>query len=113
MSNLSAAHLHNEEAAYASIEARLWPHGATCPKCEGEMRNYERNGIVIDQCRECRGVFLDRGELERMIDAEGAFQQSAPGPAPQRDQRDQRHESSHGCGATPLAEMVAVEVEQR
>jgi Zn-finger nucleic acid-binding protein len=35
------------------------------------MRAYERNGITIDQCTECRGVFLDRGELERLIDAEG------------------------------------------
>jgi Zn-finger nucleic acid-binding protein len=51
-----------------------------CPKCHGPMRSYERNGITIDQCRECRGVFLDRGELERLIDAEAAF--SAPAAAP-------------------------------
>jgi uncharacterized protein len=37
------------------------------------MRNYERSGIVIDQCTGCRGVFLDRGELERLVDAEGAY----------------------------------------
>lgn len=74
----------------------------TCPKCEGEMRSYERNGIVIDQCRECRGVFLDRGELERMIDAEGAFlQQNAPAPPPQRQDRERSHSSGpsdHGGG---------------
>jgi Zn-finger nucleic acid-binding protein len=35
------------------------------------MRNYERNGVVVDQCTECRGLFLDRGELERLVDAEG------------------------------------------
>ena len=55
-----------------------------CPKCQGQMRSYERNGITIDQCQECRGIFLDRGELERMIDAEGAYVQSvaaAPPPA--------------------------------
>jgi Zn-finger nucleic acid-binding protein len=34
------------------------------------MRTFERNGIVIDQCTECRGIFLDRGELERLIEAE-------------------------------------------
>ncbi|MEA5055023.1 MAG: zf-TFIIB domain-containing protein [Propionicimonas sp.] len=44
-----------------------------CPKCAGMMRSYERNGIVIDQCIECRGIFLDRGELERLIDAESGF----------------------------------------
>jgi uncharacterized protein len=42
-----------------------------CPKCGGEMRSYERNGVVVDQCTECRGIFLDRGELERLVDAEG------------------------------------------
>ncbi|MHB1837950.1 MAG: TFIIB-type zinc ribbon-containing protein, partial [Solirubrobacteraceae bacterium] len=41
-----------------------------CPKCHGEMRTYERNGVVVDQCRECRGIFLDRGELEQLVDAE-------------------------------------------
>jgi hypothetical protein len=35
-----------------------------CPKCRGEMRTYERNGVVVDQCEECRGIFLDRGGLE-------------------------------------------------
>jgi uncharacterized protein len=44
----------------------------TCPKCGSEMRSYERNGVVVDQCTGCRGIFLDRGELERLIDAEGA-----------------------------------------
>ena len=34
------------------------------------MRQYERNGVTIDQCGECRGIFLDRGELERLMDAE-------------------------------------------
>jgi Zn-finger nucleic acid-binding protein len=36
------------------------------------MRTYERNGVVVDQCTGCRGIFLDRGELERLVDAEGA-----------------------------------------
>jgi Zn-finger nucleic acid-binding protein len=43
----------------------------TCPKCGGDMRSYERNGVVVEQCGECRGIFLDRGELERLVDAEG------------------------------------------
>lgn len=44
--------------------------GLSCPKCGGAMRAYERNGITIDQCTECRGIFLDRGELERLVEAE-------------------------------------------
>ena len=37
------------------------------------MRTYERNGVHVDQCTECRGVFLDRGELERLTEAESAW----------------------------------------
>ena len=36
------------------------------------MRSYERNGVTVDQCGDCRGIFLDRGELERVIDAENS-----------------------------------------
>jgi uncharacterized protein len=43
-----------------------------CPKCGSEMRSYERNGVVVDQCTGCKGIFLDRGELEHLVDAEGA-----------------------------------------
>ena len=55
----------------------------TCPKCTASMRVYERNGIVIDQCTECRGVFLDRGELERLIEAENGFYGGAQGAGQQ------------------------------
>lgn len=43
-----------------------------CPKCESPMRSYERNGIVVDQCTGCKGIFLDRGELEQLMAAETA-----------------------------------------
>ncbi|MCW2675390.1 MAG: hypothetical protein JWR70_430, partial [Modestobacter sp.] len=29
-----------------------------CPKCQGTMRSYERNGVHVDQCADCRGIFL-------------------------------------------------------
>jgi len=55
----------------------------TCPKCHGEMRTYERSGVTIDQCTECRGIFLDRGELEKLFDAEANWnsRQAAAPPA--------------------------------
>ena len=53
----------------------------TCPKCQGVMRSYERNGIQIDQCNECRGIFLDRGELDLLLDAEAVHNQTATQPA--------------------------------
>lgn len=55
----------------------------TCPKCQGAMRHYERSGVTVDQCGECRGIFLDRGELERLIDGETRWHaQGAPASAP-------------------------------
>jgi Zn-finger nucleic acid-binding protein len=45
-----------------------------CPKCQGLMRTYERSGVTVDQCADCRGIFLDRGELERLVDAEQGWQ---------------------------------------
>ena len=58
-----------------------------CPKCGSEMRSYERNGVVVDQCTGCKGVFLDRGELERLVDAEGAYyeQQDSRGREEKQD----------------------------
>ncbi len=56
----------------------------TCPKCQGAMRTYERNGVHVDQCGECRGIFLDRGELERLIDAEEAFHAAPAAPSAPR-----------------------------
>ncbi|WP_203837322.1 zf-TFIIB domain-containing protein [Winogradskya humida] len=50
----------------------------TCPKCHGEMRVYERSGVTIDQCTECRGIFLDRGELEKLFDAEANWNSRQP-----------------------------------
>lgn len=44
----------------------------TCPKCQSPMRTYERNNVTVDQCTGCSGLFLDRGELERLMQAEDA-----------------------------------------
>lgn len=65
-----------------------------CPKCKGAMSSYERNGVTLDQCGDCRGLFLDRGELERLIDAESAWK-SAPPPQHQQPQAQQQY-SYHG-----------------
>jgi len=57
-----------------------------CPKCQGPMRTYERSGVTVDQCTECRGIFLDRGELERLTDAEATH--FAPSPKREPEYRD-------------------------
>jgi Zn-finger nucleic acid-binding protein len=38
-----------------------------CPICDIDMRISDREGIEIDYCPQCRGVWLDRGELEKII----------------------------------------------
>lgn len=52
--------------------------GMVCPKCRGAMRTYERNGIHLEQCDSCRGIFLDFGELEALTQLEGRMAQTPP-----------------------------------
>ena len=39
-----------------------------CPNCESDLRIYDRHGVEIDLCPACRGVWLDRGELDKIIE---------------------------------------------
>jgi uncharacterized protein len=57
-----------------------------CPKCNVTLVMAERSGVEIDYCPECRGVWLDRGELDKIIE------RSAAGP--HRDER--RHPDDRG-----------------
>ncbi|MBB2966280.1 zf-TFIIB domain-containing protein [Leifsonia aquatica] len=51
-----------------------------CPTDNATLVMSERNGIEIDYCPECRGVWLDRGELDKIIDRAGAVAPAAPAP---------------------------------
>ena len=42
----------------------------TCPACGGRLVELERSDVKVDACRDCRGVWLDRGELDRIIERE-------------------------------------------
>jgi Zn-finger nucleic acid-binding protein len=42
----------------------------TCPRCSGDLNAQRREGIEIDVCSQCRGIWLDRGELERLLEGE-------------------------------------------
>lgn len=55
-----------------------------CPNDNASMQTLERNGVQFDMCPTCRGVWLDRGELEKLM--EGATNEgraSMVPPAPQ------------------------------
>ena len=61
MSVLSAPHFHNEEAAYAYVESKLWPNGPVCPHCGGYERIGKLQGkstrIGAYKCYQCRKPF--------------------------------------------------------
>lgn len=71
-----------------------------CPTCQVDLVMSERQGIEIDYCPKCRGVWLDRGELDKIIEKNVA--DMAPPPhstepryqEPSRDP-DPRHQDSY------------------
>ena len=60
-SALSAPHFHNEEAAYAYVESRIWPTGPVCPHCGGLERISKMQGkstrVGAYKCYQCRKPF--------------------------------------------------------
>jgi uncharacterized protein len=62
-----------------------------CPICNVDLLMTERLGIEIDYCPKCRGVWLDRGELEKIIEKSS----SETGSYPIRENRDLRSEYDH------------------
>ena len=91
-----------------------------CPVCDVDLAMAERQGIEIDYCPKCRGVWLDRGELDKIIER-AAGEQAAPAGGghsgePRRDERrdddrerydrehkqdDYHYESKHYDGHKP------------
>jgi uncharacterized protein len=64
----------------------------SCPVCRVPLSMSDRQGIEIDYCPQCRGVWLDRGELDKIIERSGPAAAPArqappqtpyPGQAPQ------------------------------
>ncbi|MDH6181194.1 Zn-finger nucleic acid-binding protein [Microbacteriaceae bacterium SG_E_30_P1] len=54
-----------------------------CPNDNTTLTMSERSGVEIDYCPECRGVWLDRGELDKIIDRAGASAPATRAPYPQ------------------------------
>lgn len=75
----------------------------TCPVDGATLVPVERSGIEIDHCPTCRGVWLDRGELDKIIERSAA---QAPAPEPYRESRgesyrDPRHDNRGHSGHYP------------
>jgi uncharacterized protein len=74
-----------------------------CPTDETTLVMSERNGIEIDYCPQCRGVWLDRGELDKIIERAGAGQPAAyAAPQSQPQYPAQRSDDrGYGYGSAP------------
>ncbi|MDD2880303.1 MAG: zf-TFIIB domain-containing protein [Rhodoferax sp.] len=73
-----------------------------CPVCpDSNLLMSERQGVEIDYCPQCRGVWLDRGELDKLIERSttGAAAMSVAQPNNQPNgypRKDEHHSSHHG-----------------
>lgn len=74
--------------------------GLLCPACRVALAMSERQGIEIDYCPQCRGVWLDRGELDKIIErsvADDGARLSSGRPGMFDDQRGHGdHGGKHG-----------------
>ena len=51
-----------------------------CPKCHAGMMSARRDGVALDQCGACRGVFLAEGDLARLVESASAVPAAASPP---------------------------------
>ncbi len=70
-----------------------------CPRCnKPTLEEKDRDGITIDVCQVCRGIWLDRGELERLIarvDQEQEIHTKGYGREKEGIGHHERHDSHH------------------
>ena len=67
-----------------------------CPVCRVPLAMSDRQGIEIDYCPQCRGVWLDRGELDKIV--ERSAPAAAPRAAPNYAQHGGQAHSGYGHG---------------
>ncbi len=78
-----------------------------CPKCHAQMHTYNRNGVQIEQCSGCRGIFLDYGELESLTRLESQWAQQAPPPPAPQQPYPQAAPPVHGPPGAPRSTVPA------
>lgn len=44
-------------------------HFMRCPKCGGHLETLGHEGVEIDRCKDCKGIWLDAGELESLVES--------------------------------------------
>ena len=81
-----------------------------CPNCQSRLVEVERSDVLIDACPQCRGIWLDRGELDKILvmerrmaagdrddddflrEVEGRREPTRPHEEPRYDRGDERYE---------------------
>jgi len=67
-----------------------------CPVCATtDLLMTDRQGIEIDYCPQCRGVWLDRGELDKIIERSATISVPQPADVPQPRYREPEYRPSH------------------
>ena len=74
-----------------------------CPNDNAAMQTLDRNGVQFDMCPTCRGAWLDRGELEKLMasaaeEGRATAPQAAPQPTYQQPIQQQPHQQPWGGG---------------
>ena len=77
--------------------------GALCPRCRVDLLMSERQGIEIDYCPRCRGVWLDRGELDKIIERDEATRAAPVAAQPTPQPPSAPGASPWAAGAPPYA----------
>jgi Zn-finger nucleic acid-binding protein len=63
-----------------------------CPNCDETLVMTERQGVEIDYCPKCRGVWLDKGELDKIIEKSNTSASNESFKQQEKNQRDRRYE---------------------
>ena len=95
----------SDDAGRLNAAQRPTAAGMLCPVCRVDLVMSERQGVEIDYCPRCRGVWLDRGELDKILErnaaelgadrAPSAPPVSPPTPEYRREQEYRREHYRH------------------
>lgn len=71
-----------------------------CPICEVDLQMTERQGVEIDYCPKCRGVWMDRGELDKIIEKSAASNPILERRIPEMNNQQEYHDhhDDHNSG---------------
>jgi Zn-finger nucleic acid-binding protein len=72
-----------------------------CPVCRVPLAMSDRQGIEIDYCPQCRGVWLDRGELDKIIERSVQPAPAAAPPPPPPPQQSAQQQQSYSASPWP------------